>query len=51
MPIFAPNSLVPTLVDAIAALARLGLGANVEIKPSPGREAEPGRVVAGVLTS
>lgn len=42
---------VPTLVDAMAALARLGLGANVEIKPSPGREAETGRVVAGVLKS
>ncbi len=42
---------VPTLVDAMATLARLGLGANVEIKPSPGREAETGRVVAGVLRS
>ncbi len=39
---------VPTLLDAMAALARLGLGANVEIKASPGREAETGRVVAGV---
>ena len=42
---------VPTLVEAMATLARLGLGANVEIKPSPGREAETGRVVAGVLKS
>ncbi len=42
---------VPTLVDAMATLARLGLGANVEIKSSPGREAETGRVVAGVLKS
>ncbi len=42
---------VPTLVDAIAALARLGLGANVEIKPSPGRETETGCVVAEVLKS
>ncbi len=42
---------VPTLLDAMATLARLGLGAIVEIKPSPGREAETGRVVAGVLKS
>jgi glycerophosphoryl diester phosphodiesterase len=40
---------VPTLVDAIAQLSVLGLGANVEIKPSPGREAETARAVAHVL--
>ena len=37
---------IPTLDEAIAALARLGLGANVEIKPAPGRESETGTVVA-----
>ena len=42
---------VPTLLDAMETLARLGLGAIVEIKPSPGRAAETGRVVAGVLKS
>ncbi len=42
---------VPTLSQAMAALARLGLGANVEIKASPGREAETGRAVGDVLKS
>ncbi|MGE4219912.1 MAG: glycerophosphodiester phosphodiesterase [Alphaproteobacteria bacterium] len=37
---------IPTLDEAIAALAQLGLGANVEIKPSPGRESETGTAVA-----
>lgn len=37
---------VPTLGRALAALALLGLGANVEIKPCPGRERETGDVVA-----
>lgn len=40
---------VPTLDDAIALLAEMGLGANVEIKACPGREAETGRVVAARL--
>ena len=40
---------IPTLAEAMAALAELGLGGNVEIKPSPGREAETGRRVALVL--
>lgn len=40
---------VPTLEEAIAVLAELGLGANVEVKPTPGREAETGRAVARVL--
>lgn len=40
---------VPTLADAMATLARLGLGANVEIKPSPGRAAETGAAVARAL--
>ncbi len=40
---------VPTLSQTIAELARLGLGANVEIKPCPGREEETGHVVAALL--
>lgn len=40
---------VPTLGDAIAQLSVLGLGANVEIKPSPGRETETARAVAEQL--
>ena len=40
---------VPTLMDALATLARLGLGANVEIKPSSGREQETGAATAAVL--
>ncbi len=42
---------VPTLGQAMATLSRLGLGANVEIKASPGREAETGNAVGGVLKS
>jgi glycerophosphoryl diester phosphodiesterase len=37
---------VPTLTEAIALLQSLGLGANIEIKPTAGREAETGAVVA-----
>ena len=37
---------VPTLDEALQWCARLGLWANVEIKPSSGQEAETGRVVA-----
>ena len=40
---------IPTLDQALALLAELGLGANVEIKPTPGREAETGRAVARAL--
>ncbi|MBM3566284.1 MAG: glycerophosphodiester phosphodiesterase, partial [Alphaproteobacteria bacterium] len=40
---------VPTLDEALAALARLGLGANVEIKPCPGRERETAEAVAAAL--
>lgn len=40
---------VPTLDDAMAALARLGLGANVEIKPSRGRSMETSAAVARAL--
>lgn len=40
---------VPTLEDALVCLGRHGLGANVEIKPTPGREAETARVAARIL--
>ena len=40
---------LPTLEQALQLLASLGLGANVEIKPSPGRESETGSVVARLL--
>ena len=40
---------IPTLAEVMAVLAELGLGGNVEIKPSPGREAETGRAVALAL--
>lgn len=37
---------VPLLSEALAKLAELGLGANIEIKPCPGREQLTGRAVA-----
>jgi glycerophosphoryl diester phosphodiesterase len=37
---------IPSLDEALDACAELGLWANVEIKPSAGREEETGRVVA-----
>ena len=40
---------LPTLQQTIQQLTALGLGANIEIKPSPGREAETGFVVARTL--
>lgn len=40
---------VPTLSETVAELARLGLGANVEIKPCPGRDEETGHMVAALL--
>lgn len=40
---------VPSLEQALAALASLGLGAVVEIKPPSGREAETAEIVSGVL--
>jgi glycerophosphoryl diester phosphodiesterase len=40
---------IPTLDATLRLLASLGLGANVEIKPSPSREAETGSVVAKML--
>src|SRR4029077_16444405 len=49
---FAPSFAgepVPTLAEAVMLLAELGLGANVELKATRGREAETGTVVAGLL--
>lgn len=40
---------VPSLADALALCADLGLSANVEIKPAAGYEAETGRVVAQAM--
>ncbi len=40
---------VPTLGEAIATLAELGLGANIEIKPCPGRGAATAEAVAAIL--
>lgn len=37
---------MPTLAQVHERCAGLGLAANIEIKPSPGREAETGRLVA-----
>lgn len=49
-PAFA-GERVPTLASALALCAELGLWANVEIKPSAGREAETGAAVAGLLAT
>lgn len=40
---------VPSFAEAIACLGEEGLGANVEIKPCPGREAETARATVEVL--
>ena len=40
---------VPTLDEGLAVLARCGMGANIEIKPSRGREEETGFVVGKTL--
>ncbi len=37
---------IPTLHKAILTLQELGLGANLEIKSSPGREHESGKIIA-----
>lgn len=42
---------IPTLEEALVVLARFDLGANVEIKPCPGRERETGETVARALKS
>ena len=49
---FAPEfkgERIPTLLDAITALQSLNLGANVEIKSTPGREVESGHSIAALL--
>lgn len=46
---FAPEfegEKIPTFQEAISLLAALRLGANVEIKPAKGQEAETGKLVA-----
>ncbi|NKB59970.1 MAG: glycerophosphodiester phosphodiesterase [Alphaproteobacteria bacterium] len=40
---------IPTLEETLLLLATLGVGANVEIKPTPGREIETGHAVARLL--
>lgn len=40
---------IPTLAEATVLMARLGMSANIEIKPCPGREIETGRRVADEL--
>jgi glycerophosphoryl diester phosphodiesterase len=40
---------VPTVEEAIACFAELGLGCNVEIKPCPGREVETAEVAVQTL--
>lgn len=42
---------IPTLREAVMALADLGIGANVEIKADRGREADSARVVMETLLS
>lgn len=40
---------IPTLVETMTELDRLGLGANIEIKPCPGRERETARGIIAEL--
>ncbi len=50
---FSPDfagEAVPTLDEAMAFLAARGIGANVEIKASPDREAETGAAIARALS-
>jgi glycerophosphoryl diester phosphodiesterase len=46
---FFAGERVPTLEEAVALLAELCLGANIELKAARGREAETGTVVADML--
>lgn len=39
---------VPSLEEALEILGDLGLGANIEVKPTPGREHEAGRCAARI---
>ncbi len=51
---FAPEfagERVPTLVAAIGELERLGLGANIEIKPCAGRAVETARATVAVVAA
>jgi glycerophosphoryl diester phosphodiesterase len=48
-PAFAGERL-PSLIETIELCAELGLGANVEIKPTPGAEIETGHAVGAMLT-
>ena len=45
------GQMLPTLSQVIERLGLLNLGANVEIKPAPGREAETARAALAVLQS
>jgi glycerophosphoryl diester phosphodiesterase len=50
---FAPEFAgepIPTLAEAVALLAELELGANIELKAGRGDAADTGEVVAGALT-
>jgi glycerophosphoryl diester phosphodiesterase len=47
-PAFA-GERIPTLEEAIATLAELGLGANIELKPSPGQEAETAQTALAIV--
>ncbi|MDZ4735302.1 MAG: glycerophosphodiester phosphodiesterase [Rhodospirillaceae bacterium] len=40
---------VPTLLETLALLVECGMGANVEIKPCPGREMETASVVSSAI--
>lgn len=42
---------VPSLEQAMVELARLGLGANIEIKPNPGQAADTARAVVDLLVA
>ncbi len=40
---------IPTLEEAMALMAKLGMGFNIEIKPCPGREAETARISCALV--
>lgn len=40
---------VPTLEEAMALMASLGMGFNIEVKPCPGREAETARAACALV--
>ena len=45
-----PEERVPTLAEAVGILGELGVGANIELKASRGREAETGAAAAALLS-